>query len=258
MSFVRKRRWARPTQRVNDVAMEIEFKNQTVALLFAKYPTPGAVMTRLCPPLSPEAAARVQRACMRHIWSELTAGDWCLPILVGSPDDALGRFPSLLNPDTTGDAPVFCWPQGDGDLGERLVRASKLAFDGGARAVVFLGVDSPMQDWDVIRGLSGQLTNADVAIGPCADGGYYFLATRRHIPKLFAGVDWGTPRVFEQTCDIAERLNLSVWRAESGYDIDRVEDLHRALGDLEPDSELARTIREVLAKSNQITTKDPA
>ena len=128
----------------------------------------------------------------------------------------------------------------------------------GATAVAFLGVDSPMQDWDVIRGLSGLLASADVAIGPCADGGYYFLATRRHIPELFAGVDWGTSRVFEQTLSIAERLKLSVWRAESGYDLDRVEDLHRALGDLEPDCELARTIRDVLAKSDQLTTKDSA
>ncbi|MEZ6084369.1 MAG: hypothetical protein R3E58_10630, partial [Phycisphaerae bacterium] len=65
-------------------------------------------------------------------------------------------------------------------------------------------------------------------------------------------------RVFEQTLSIAERLKLSVWRAESGYDLDRVEDLHRALGDLEPDCELARTIRDVLAKSDQLTTKDSA
>ncbi|MCA9253367.1 MAG: TIGR04282 family arsenosugar biosynthesis glycosyltransferase [Phycisphaerales bacterium] len=238
--------------------MKFEIQNNFAALLFAKYPTPGAVMTRLCPPLSPEEAVRIQRACMQHIWSELTVGDWCCPVLVGSPDDALADFPTILDPDTADGSRMCCWPQGDGDLGERLVRASKLAFDCGARAVVFLGVDSPMQDWDVIRGLSGLLASADVAIGPCADGGYYFLATRRHIPELFAGVDWGTSRVFEQTLSIAERLKLSVWRAESGYDLDRVEDLHRALGDLEPDCELARTIRDVLAKSDQLTTKDSA
>ncbi|GJM26272.1 MAG: hypothetical protein DHS20C16_26870 [Phycisphaerae bacterium] len=237
--------------------MQLKFQNQTVVLLFAKYPTAGAVMTRLCPPLSPADAARVQHSCMRHIWRELTHGDWCRPVLVGAPDDSLTDFAAILDSATSGDSSNVCWPQGDGDLGERLERASKRAFDDGAKEVVFLGVDSPMQDWEAIRQLPKRLTNVDVAVGPCADGGYYFLATRRHIPELFKGIDWGTSRVFEQTCAIAEQLGLSIWQAALGYDIDRIEDLRNALGDFDPNCELANTIRDILVTAN-VSEKDTA
>ncbi len=238
--------------------MAAEFENQSVVLLFAKYPVPGAVMTRLCPPVSPDDAARIQRACMRHIWRELTVDEWCCPILVGSPDDALDGFLPILDPEALQNLQVSCWPQGGGDLGERLERASAKAFDGGAREVVFLGVDSPMQNWNTLRTLRRRLTSVDIAVGPCADGGYYFLATRRHFPQLFRGIDWGTPRVFEQTTAIAEQNGLSIWQAEMGYDIDRVEDLKKALGDLDADCELADTIEKVLVKMNIDYEKDTA
>ncbi len=233
--------------------MVVEFQNQTVVLLFAKYPTAGKVMTRLCPPLSPADAARVQRSCMRHIWRELIAGDWCVPVMVGTPDDALADFAAIFE---LPESRLVCWPQGDGDLGLRLERASAKAFDLGASDVVFLGVDSPTQNWEALCDTRARLASADLAIGPCADGGYYFLAMKRHVPELFRGIDWGTSSVFDQTCAIAKDIGLNVWRFELGYDIDRTEDLRRALGDLDSDSELARTIRDVLVAENIENTKD--
>jgi hypothetical protein len=238
--------------------MRLEFENRTVVLLFAKYPAAGAVMTRLCPPLSSDEAARVQCACMRHIWRELTVDDWCCPILVGAPDGALAGFAAIFGLTNCGNSSDVCWPQGEGDLGDRLERASQQAFDDGAKEVVFLGVDSPMQNWDALRRLPERLTRVDVAVGPCSDGGYYFLATRRHVAELFRGIDWSTSRVLEQTCAIAERLGLSIWQATSGYDIDRIDDLRKALGDIASNCELAETIKDVLAAADNAIEKDTA
>lgn len=227
-----------------------EFKDRTVVLVFAKYPKPGAVMTRLCPPLTPADAARVQTECLKFIWSKLEQATWCHPILVATPDDATPEFAAMLN------ASVPTWPQGQGDLGERLERASKRAFDGGARSVIFLGADSPMLDWDALSRVPEILEQVDVAVGPCADGGYYYIAARKHVTETFRNINWGTSNVLKQTCDNAEHNDITIHVDEMGYDIDRVEDLHSALADLESDSTLASTIREVFAKGNIVSEKE--
>ncbi|NOX57298.1 MAG: DUF2064 domain-containing protein, partial [Planctomycetes bacterium] len=151
---------------------------------------------------------------------------------------------------------VPTWPQGQGDLGERLERASKRAFENGARGVIFLGADSPTLDWDALSLVPETLTRVDVSIGPCTDGGYYYLAARRHIPEIFCNITWGTSEVLKQTCSIAEQHDVTVHVGEMGYDIDRVEDLRAALGDLESDSHLAITIREVLANGNIVSQRE--
>jgi glycosyltransferase A (GT-A) superfamily protein (DUF2064 family) len=63
------------------------------------------------------------------------------------------------------------------------------------------------------------------------DGGYHLIALRRHEPRLFAGVSWGTNRVLAQT-----RLRLSAlgWRwheLTQRWDVDRPGDLERLLAD---------------------------
>src|SRR5436309_1968860 len=40
-------------------------------LVFAKAPEPGRVKTRLCPPLTPEAAAELHQACLGDLWERL-------------------------------------------------------------------------------------------------------------------------------------------------------------------------------------------
>ena len=44
-----------------------------------------------------------------------------------------------------------------------------------------------------------RVARADVALGPCADGGYYAIACRRAHPLMFAEVEWSTKNVLEQT-----------------------------------------------------------
>ena len=43
------------------------------------------------------------------------------------------------------------------------------------------------------------LDAADVVIGPAEDGGYYLVALRAPRPGLFAGIEWSTPSVREET-----------------------------------------------------------
>ena len=68
---------------------------------------------------------------------------------------------------------------------------------------------------------------ADVALGPCEDGGYYAIACRRTHPRMFDGVTWLSAETLAQTEEAARRCGLSVERGPGWYDVDRPEDLLR-------------------------------
>lgn len=212
-----------------------------VTLVFAKLPEPGRVMTRLCPPLTPAQAADVQRLCLRRVWRMAgNHGDRC--ILVASPDTASEAFARLLGDD------IVVWPQGGGDLGARLTRATRRAFEEEAAGVTLLGADSPTLPWVVLDTLGNLLDDDDVVLGPSADGGYYLLAMRAYQPVLFERIDWSTDRVARQTRERAGGVGLSIRELPTGYDIDSIGDLRRAIRDLARDgeAELAATLGEIV------------
>ncbi|MDA1116706.1 MAG: DUF2064 domain-containing protein, partial [Proteobacteria bacterium] len=68
---------------------------------------------------------------------------------------------------------------------------------------------------------------ADAVFAPAEDGGYALVALRRVSPRLFAGIEWGGPRVMAQT---RERLLALGWRwreLRTVWDVDRPEDYRR-------------------------------
>jgi glycosyltransferase A (GT-A) superfamily protein (DUF2064 family) len=94
--------------------------------------------------------------------------------------------------------------------------------------VAVVGSDLPGLDARRVEDAFDQLENgADVVLGPTADGGYYLLAVRaeRLDRRLFAGVDWSTSRVLEQTLARCQSLRLRRAMLETGRDIDRPADL---------------------------------
>ena len=92
---------------------------------------------------------------------------------------------------------------------------------------MILGSDSPTLPREHVQRLLN--STADVALGPCEDGGYYAIACRRLHPEMFAGVEWSTPHVLEQTERAARAAGLSVERGDLWYDVDGPEDLMRVM-----------------------------
>lgn len=225
-------------------------------LIFAKFPGPGQVMTRLCPPLTPEQAASVQRACIRLI-CERAFRSWPVrPVLIISPDDAETGFREFAGPYI----PIRL--QGQGDLGQRLERAVRAALDEGARQVLVIGADSPTMPHRLLTDAVDALNKSGAAIGPCDDGGFYLLALNQLKDGMFDGVDWGTDRAAEQLTERMKSCGVKVSQLEKWYDIDRPEDLERAAADLaqarESDTfELSRVLGQVLetAKSTSGASK---
>lgn len=179
---------------------------QARLVIFARYPTPGRVKTRLIPALGEAGAARLQDAMTRHA---LRQG------VVLADRGAAGvevRFTGAGAPAMAhryGHSFTYV-AQGEGSLGERLARAAADALHGGERAVILLGADCPAATAEVLSRAVGALSAGnELVLGPAADGGYYLIGLRRFVPQLFEGIEWGTRRVLAQTLAAADRFGLS-------------------------------------------------
>jgi len=66
-----------------------------------------------------------------------------------------------------------------------------------------------------------------VALGPCADGGFYAIAARRTEEAMFAGVEWSSGRERGQTIEACRRSGLTVECGGLWDDVDTPADLPR-------------------------------
>lgn len=187
-------------------------------VILSKFPEPGRVKTRLTPALSPEAAAAVHRVFLLHLLRRMQQWDAGDVYVCFDPPDRQRDFAELLG------LPVNrLFPQSSGDLGARLAAAGwHLA--GRYDRIVFFGIDSP----DLPRPTLG---DADVTLGPTADGGYYFVAVRASLDftRLFERIDWSSGRERAQTVERARSLGYTVDLYRPWDDVDHPADLQRLI-----------------------------
>jgi rSAM/selenodomain-associated transferase 1 len=190
-------------------------------IVFAKEPNPGQVKTRLVPPLSPEAAARLYQAFLLDILEESARLSPLSLALAYSPESAEDWFANLAP------AGARLFPQAGADLGERMAGAFDWAFRAGYGPVLLRGSDTPDLPGTVILAAQEVLEagEADVALGPAMDGGYYLVGLRAAHPGLFRDLAWSTPEVLAVTRKRAEKLGLKVHLLEPWRDIDSHDDL---------------------------------
>ena len=119
--------------------------------------------------------------------------------------------------------PVIKQQYGD-DLGERMYFAIAEGLDQYS-AVVLIGSDCPAITSDYLRTALCALNKVDVVLGPAADGGYVLVGMKKAERKIFADVDWGTPRVLQQTRVRLRAIERSCFELPVLNDIDRPEDL---------------------------------
>jgi rSAM/selenodomain-associated transferase 2/rSAM/selenodomain-associated transferase 1 len=198
----------------------MEERPRSQLLLFARYPVPGQAKTRLIPALGPEGAARLHRRLTEHAAAVARAAAAAedARVTICCTGAARRDFRSWLGCDLAYAA------QPSGDLGVRLSRAFASAFRGGAKRVVAFGADVPDLSAAQLRQAFARLREHDVVLGPAADGGYYLIGMKCDRPELFAGVDWGTGLVFEQTRAASGRQGLSVALLSTLSDVDLPED----------------------------------
>lgn len=199
-------------------------------IIFAKWPEPGAVKTRLAADIGPQAAAALARAFLL----DLRAAAEALPmelVLAYSPSDSRERFAALLGPRWR------LWEQRGADLGARLAAS----LDRSARSdTVVIGSDSPWLTPDDLQAAFAALEAIEVVVGPCDDGGFYLLGARsrsrvnRSHPwlEILGSVRWSTASSLADLTGTLKRLRVPFRALRNGYDVDTVSDLLRLIRDL--------------------------
>jgi hypothetical protein len=193
--------------------------------IFAKYPRPGEVKTRLRPALThAECAALYERLTAQTV-ARLRAIPGVDAYIAHAPDssgEAHAYFRAF-------GLPVFA--QEGADVGERMARAFARLFAEGYARTVLVGTDIPDMGPEFIERALAQLGPHDAVFGPAADGGYYLVALGADAPAawpgLFRQIPWSTPATLRTTMARASELGFSVAVLDVLHDLDRPEDLAR-------------------------------
>lgn len=187
--------------------------------ILAKAPAPGLAKTRLIPRLGEEGAARLQGWLLQRAVATALVAD------VGPVD--LWCDPDMRHPDfhlCRAFGPVSLHAQPEGDLGVRMLAALKERTE----PTLVIGTDCPVLSPDMLRRAAACLRDGDDAVVlPAEDGGYVLIGMRQAAAEPFAGIEWGSGRVMEQT---RHRLGEMGWRWSEPatlWDVDRPEDFDR-------------------------------
>jgi len=196
-----------------------------LAVVFARAPEPGQVKTRLARDVGDARACALYRWLGARVVASLT-GDGSRPYDVAVRVTPSGACDAVRAWVPGADAYA---PQGEGDLGERLARATSDGFEAGYRAVVLVGTDCLAVTDGRVREALRALEGLDAALGPARDGGYYLLALARSLP-VFEGVPWSTGRVAEVTRGLVRDAGARLAELAVETDIDTVDDLDALRG----------------------------
>jgi glycosyltransferase A (GT-A) superfamily protein (DUF2064 family) len=97
----------------------------------------------------------------------------------------------------------------------------------GAERVVVIGADCPEITRATIAEAFVRLSEADVVLGPAADGGYYLIGLTRPYRVLFADIPWSSPDTLSRTLAAARRAGLTVSLLDVKRDVDTADDWRR-------------------------------
>jgi len=188
-------------------------------IVFLRHPRPGEVKTRLLSALGGDVAAELYRVLAEAVLQATVprAGEYERLVFFDPPEAAEALRAWLPG--------VRLLAQSGEDLGARMTDAFERAFRRGATRVVIVGTDAPGITRETVVDAFVALGEADVAVGPAEDGGYYLLGLRAPRPELFDGIDWSTPSVLDQTRARAAAAGLTMRELQRLRDVDTLDDL---------------------------------
>ncbi len=197
--------------------------------IMTKVPRPGAVKTRLSPPLTPEAAAALNRCFLRDTAAAITqAGPGSRGIGCYTPVGMESAYWDIFPPE------FQLIAQRPGSFGERLAGATADLFTVGFAAVCLIDSDSPTVPGSSFARAVQILSMPDdgVVLGPSDDGGYYLIGMNKLHRELFEDIAWSTDQVLAQTRRQAEKLGLKVSLLPGAFDVDDQTGLERLCQEL--------------------------
>lgn len=207
-------------------------------VVVAKAPVPGQAKTRLMPALGAAGAAQLAQRLLADALERVTALQTLARQAAMAATAGPETVPALTvelcaTPQPSDQAWAAHLPagvgwrltdQGQGDLGERMGRASLRATATGA-AVVLVGTDCPLLSPDLMWQAVCQLAHHDAVLVPATDGGYVLLGLRQHANSVFTDMPWSTDTVASQTLDRLHKQGWTVWQGPTLPDVDEPADL---------------------------------
>jgi uncharacterized protein len=187
-------------------------------VVFARAPQLGQVKTRLAATVGAERALEIYTTLAEGVVASLAAtAAWELVVRC-APDAARDEVARWFGAD------VSVEPQGEGDLGARMLRALEAHLAGGAHRVVIVGTDCPDLDAHVVQRAFAALVTHDLVYGPASDGGYYLVGARRPVPAVFTDVPWSAVDTLAVSLERARQADYSVQLLDVLADIDTEQD----------------------------------
>jgi rSAM/selenodomain-associated transferase 1 len=186
--------------------------------IICKAPISGSSKTRLSPPLRPEECAAISACFIRDLSKTIAA-------LVDESDvtgyavyTPLG-YETALRSLLPGNFRLVL--QGEGNLGDRLLKGTADLLDAGHAGAILVNSDSPTLPRAILRQAVDAVRCGDnVVLGPAVDGGYTLIGLSKPHARLFADIPWSTPDVYRLTLDRAREIGLPVIAVPTWYDVD--------------------------------------
>ena len=192
-------------------------------IVFAKAPDPGAVKTRLIPLLGADGAAALHARLVQRALATACAAEIGRVELACAPDPG-----HLFFHDCGTRYGVRLFPQGDGDLGARMLRACERTLADTGGSVLIIGADCPaLTPAHLIEARRALDEGHAAVLAPAEDGGYVLIGLSRCDARLFDGIAWGGSGVMDAT---RARLTMLGWKwreLDALWDVDRPADYQR-------------------------------
>jgi hypothetical protein len=182
-------------------------------LVFLKHPTPGKVKTRLAAVLGEQAAADLYAGWIGMVLEQLQPRRNQVQLVSCYTGGVLADFrPWLPLADQW-------WPQGEGDLGERLAASFHRAHQDG-KPVLAIGTDCLEIEPELVMEALTALKTHDAVFGPATDGGYYLVGSARQLVGFFTGIRWSAPQTLADSLAHCQSHNWKVHLLPPRQDID--------------------------------------
>lgn len=186
-------------------------------IVFIRAPRIGTVKTRLAAGLGATGACEAYRHMIGLTLSAVRGAHASVELRC-TPDDAAGELAAWREPDWS------VAPQGEGDLGARMLRAVADNLAKGFQRVILIGTDCPYLAVPDLRAAAAALDAQEVVIGPAEDGGYWLIGLRGLHAGLFQDIPWSTGEVMATTLQRARAAGLSVHCLRVLRDVDTLAD----------------------------------
>ncbi len=194
-------------------------------LVLAKEPVAGRVKTRLCPPLTPDGAARVAAAALEDTLDAVRQTSVARRVLVLDGSYAAAGF--------------AVQPQRGGPMHERLAAAFD---DAAGLPALLIGMDTPQLTPQLLTAGVASLLDSPAVLGLASDGGWWALGLQQPDGSLLRDIPTSRDDTGALQLARLQQRGLGVYALPQLRDVDTFEDA-LAVAELAPGGRFANELR---------------